>query len=492
MSTPRRALVLAGGGMKVSAQAGALQVWLDEAGLRFDHADGCSGGTLNLAMYCAGLSGAEIADRWRNLRPLGIAALNWPAVLAGPWAPSLLSLDRLRDRQLPLWGLDWSALVASPRSAAFNVYDFTHHRLLQLAPAELTPDLLMACNALPGWFPPVRWRGSDLVDAVYATDANLADAIARGADELWVIWTVDTTGRWRPGPVSAYFQTIETSANSDLRAALAAVENNNAEIAAGRPGAYGRPIAVHLLEIASPVHYLFAFRRHEMRRSVAIGVDAARAWCRENDVLFTPARPDPHRGRGRGGVVFHETMTGDVRFTGSTAAQPGGRLRSHRLSLRLRVTAPDVRALVRDPHHRARLSGDVVCEALGGTLPVRSGTVELLTRDGPGERAMRYRLELEDGAGHLLRLEGYKDVTHDRPADLWADTTTLSTTVTDSAGRVVVEGVLRLSPAAVLRVALSLRGSRLGLAGVRDVGRFLWFFAGELAQVYLRRTAGSS
>jgi predicted patatin/cPLA2 family phospholipase len=41
----KRALILAGGGVKVAFQAGVLQVWLDEAELRFDHADGASGGT---------------------------------------------------------------------------------------------------------------------------------------------------------------------------------------------------------------------------------------------------------------------------------------------------------------------------------------------------------------------------------------------------------------------------------------------------------------
>jgi predicted acylesterase/phospholipase RssA len=39
----RRSLILAGGGIKVAFQAGVLQVWLDEAGLKFDHVDGASG-----------------------------------------------------------------------------------------------------------------------------------------------------------------------------------------------------------------------------------------------------------------------------------------------------------------------------------------------------------------------------------------------------------------------------------------------------------------
>jgi predicted acylesterase/phospholipase RssA len=78
---PKRSLILAGGGLKVCYQAGVLQVWLDEAGLTFNHADGASGGTFNLAMYCQGMSGTRIADNWRNLDPFLPVDLN----LTGVW-----------------------------------------------------------------------------------------------------------------------------------------------------------------------------------------------------------------------------------------------------------------------------------------------------------------------------------------------------------------------------------------------------------------------
>jgi len=67
---PRRALILAGGALKVAAQAGVLQVWLDEAEVEFHLADGASGGVFNLAMWCQGMSGTEIADAWRRTNPL--------------------------------------------------------------------------------------------------------------------------------------------------------------------------------------------------------------------------------------------------------------------------------------------------------------------------------------------------------------------------------------------------------------------------------------
>lgn len=62
MTQRKRSLILAGGGIKVAFQAGVLEVWLDEAGLTFDHVDAASGGVFNLAMLCQELSGTEIAS----------------------------------------------------------------------------------------------------------------------------------------------------------------------------------------------------------------------------------------------------------------------------------------------------------------------------------------------------------------------------------------------------------------------------------------------
>src|SRR5204862_2715563 len=65
-SRPRRSLILAGGGMRVAYQAGVLRA-LEEEGLAFFHADGTSGGTINLAMLLSGLTPAEMCERWRTL-----------------------------------------------------------------------------------------------------------------------------------------------------------------------------------------------------------------------------------------------------------------------------------------------------------------------------------------------------------------------------------------------------------------------------------------
>ena len=63
----RRALILAGGGVRLAYQAGVLQA-LAEKGLQFGHFDGTSGGIFNTAMLASGLDPDEMARRWRSLR----------------------------------------------------------------------------------------------------------------------------------------------------------------------------------------------------------------------------------------------------------------------------------------------------------------------------------------------------------------------------------------------------------------------------------------
>src|ERR1017187_5848660 len=101
----KRSLILAGVGVKVAFQAGVLQVWLDEAGLTFDHADGASGGAFNLAMYCQGMTGTQIADNWRNVPPLLYADLNWEEYTKFFYAESLLKMDHFREDVFPRWKL---------------------------------------------------------------------------------------------------------------------------------------------------------------------------------------------------------------------------------------------------------------------------------------------------------------------------------------------------------------------------------------------------
>jgi predicted patatin/cPLA2 family phospholipase len=283
-----RSLIFAGGGLKVAFQAGVLQVWLDETGLTFDHGDGASGGVFNLAMWAQGMSGREIADNWRGFAPTRAISINPRGWLWPFGATSLFTFDRFRRRMLrDAWGLDWDEIRSTPRDATFNVYNFTQQRHEVRTAEQMTEDLLISGVSLPLWFPPVVIDGDVYIDPVYATDANLEEAIRRGADELWVIWTVSEGGEWRNGPIHHYFQIIEAAANSRIRDVLDRIERSNAAIAAGMNGEFGRRIMVQMLRAEVPLHYLFTLRANPYREAVELGVEAGRRWCRDQGFELT-------------------------------------------------------------------------------------------------------------------------------------------------------------------------------------------------------------
>jgi predicted patatin/cPLA2 family phospholipase len=278
--------MLAGGGLKIAFQAGVLQVWLDEASLEFDHGDGVSAACFNLAMWTQGMSGRQIADNWRNLNPITGIAVNWPQLLRLFWAESLFTLNAYRRKVFPAWGLDWDRIRASTREATFNVYNFSRHELRPVTPPEMTEDFLVAAASLSLWFPPVRTDGDTYIDAVFNTASNIEEAIRRGADELWIIWTTSQRGNWMSGLVGSFFDIFEAAANGGYKRILARIARNNDAIARGVCGEFGRHVTVRELKAEVPLHYLFNFSKKRIGQAMELGVKAARTWCDENQIHY--------------------------------------------------------------------------------------------------------------------------------------------------------------------------------------------------------------
>jgi len=102
----RRSLVLAGGGMRVAYQAGVLAA-LEQAGLRFHHVDGSSGGTMNLSMLLTGQDSEEIGQRWRTLRQRDFSSLlPWRDYARSLRWPALGGARGLREKVFPHLGID--------------------------------------------------------------------------------------------------------------------------------------------------------------------------------------------------------------------------------------------------------------------------------------------------------------------------------------------------------------------------------------------------
>ncbi len=498
---PRRALILAGGGMKVGFQAGVLEVWLDEAGLTFDHADGASGGCFNLAMYCQGMSGAQIADNWRTLDPFLPVDLNWEHYWRFLHAPSLLTYDNFRKRVLPAWGIDWARIRAGTRLGTFNYFNFSKKRLETITHDRMDEDRLIAAVSLPMWFPPVSIGGDTCIDAVYITDANVEEAIRRGADEIWAIWTVSTRDEWRDGFVAQYFHIIETAADGRFFDIWRRIEESNRRIAAGDPGEFGRPIALKLLQAEVPVHYLFNLSRDRMAESVNLGVQTAREWCARNGVpLLHPGRKHPTSATtAPTSLSFTEEMKG---YASAGAVDPSvgfekGREAGQTFSVTLTITVPDVDAFVTSPQHQGTVTGYVESPIVGGRRPVESGTFNLFVHDtDPAKKRMLYRLVFRGADGQPHTMSGVKEVADDAGLDMWTDTTTLYTRVfpgiVDAAGEAAATpeaaGIIRIDQLAFLRQLTTFRteGPTLG-DRLAALNRFGMLFLGKLWDVYGRR-----
>ncbi len=436
-SGPRkRSLILAGGGLIVAFQAGVLQVWLDEAGLQFEHIDAASGGVFNLAMLCQGMSGSQIAENWRTLPPALFVDFNFKQYLEQHCGESILTLDGFRQQIFPRWGLNWQNLQESKLNATFNVYNFSKHELEILLPKQMTEDYLIACVSLPMWFPPVEIRGDTYIDPVYVTDANIEEAIRRGADELWVIWTVSERGQWNPGFIAHYFQIIEASANGHFKAIIKRVEANNLAIATGGTGEFGREITIKLLKAEVPMHYLVNLSADRICESVNLGVQTARQWCQRQEVplkietsktaeiFSTPSSVTT--------LCFTEEMKGYMAFgeVDYLAGLEKGITNDTSLLIHLTITIEDVHSFIVHPQHVASTEGYIECDALGGKLAIDNGSFNLFIDEGdPTCKKMLYHLHFSDMVGHPLTLSGYKIIHHDANFDVWHDTTTLFTRI---------------------------------------------------------------
>jgi predicted acylesterase/phospholipase RssA len=429
----KRSLILAGGGIKVSFQAGVLQVWLDEAGLEFDHVDAASGGVFNLAMMCQGMSGLEIANNWRDLDPrVGISfnAAEFPKIL---YAESLVTLDNYRKHVFPEWGLNWNEIRASELAGTFNVFNFSRKELQVIEPKDMTEDMLAACVSLPMWFPPMHINGETYIDAVYITDANIEEAIRRGADELWVIWTVSDKDEWHSGFVATYFQIIESSAVGHYRAVLRRIQENNEALARGERGEFGRHIEVKELKADVALHYLIDLSRDQLTEAVNLGVQRARQWCQDNGIPLKPYDEeyptDVHTAPTK--LSFTEEMKGFISF-GELDYERGrrqGKEDGTSIMFHLSITVDGVNRFVTWPEHDTNdVKGYIKCDALGGELPVEQGTFNLfIDEQDPARKKMLYRLFFRDDQGRPLTLSGFKEVKDDPGMDLWHDTTTLFT-----------------------------------------------------------------
>ncbi len=462
---PRRALVLAGGGIRVAWQAGVVRA-LAEAGLDFDHGDGTSGGIFTLGMLLSGVPVDELGERWRTLNPRrSISLLPLRRYLGSPTnLPAFGDADGLRDAVFPHLGIDVDRIRSTRiMTGTFNVADFTRKQCVPIPHDELDLPRLIAGVSLPVFLPSVRDQDHVWTDAVWIKDANLLEAVRRGCTELWLAWCIANTPYWGNGALEQYVHMIELSANGALFWELGQIAELNERRRAGEPvGGTTDPVVVHVVkpEYPLPLDPDFLAGRITAETLVAMGYrDATRCLA----------------GASPTGVVLDESATAmlaaplGARFT----LRGQGQLASEAVEVFLGGEVTDLARFTAVPDAEATAVG-WLRHPRWGPLPLADGrfsvrptaagrrfeaTGRLATPDGPF--VFRAGIDLAPGGG-------WPALTR----------TGLDLSLLTPDGQPVADGRLRLSTVDVFRLALSLEpsgahdlGDRLRV--MRDTVRFL-------------------
>jgi predicted acylesterase/phospholipase RssA len=496
---PKRALVLSGGGVRLSYQAGALRALL-EAGLRFHHVDATSGGSLTMAMLFCGLHPDDICDRWRTLPIAASLSLLPPEqYLRVRDLEALVDADSFRTKILPHLGIDVERLRSAQGVAGtLNVLDFSKKTVRVVDHGSITTDLLIAGLSLPGVYPPFRIDGDVLLDTGFVQDANVMEAVRRGADEIWLVWAMNNTARYRGGLFHLYMQMLEMSANGALNIALERISEINERIVKGeRPNGRQQSIRLHVIRPQYPLPYdtdLY-LGRVDSATLIDLGYADATAYLATHRESGSPLEPsvlqmlEPTRD-----VAFRETMAGPFALgeSDARAGEDKGRRDGTELALHASVYIDDVDRFLDDPFHPGRLTGRIEHPAFGRNLPAKGGRFNLFWPSGdPALKLMTYALTFGH-EGQDYHLAGRKEVRNDPGFDIWADTSTLYVRLhrgSDDSGAVIGAGVLKLAPGELAKMAVGIRSP--GAASVADelavVTKFGRYFLGEIHDVYVRR-----
>ncbi|PWU12194.1 MAG: patatin [Terriglobia bacterium] len=494
----KRSLILAGGGMRVAYQAGVLRA-LAEEGITFQHADGTSGGTINLAMLLSGLSPIEMVERWETLPVRDfVSFLPFEKYFSSEGVAAMGDARSLVERVFPHLGIDIAKIrAAQDIEGTFNVCNFSRKVSEVIPHQRMTVDYLVAGISLPIFLPAVQIDGAFYMDSVWIRDANLMEAVRRGADELWVVWCIGNTSQYHNGAFRQYVHMIEIAANGKLFEEFEQINAINRRIESGE-AVDGRrqPIRVHLIKPANPLpldpdYYL---GRIDARTLAGRGYADAKQYLvqRGKGIALTPEATK--MADETLGFTFREKMAGGFTL-GETDPEKGakaGHDAGNTFTMHATIEIHDLYRFLADPNHLGSLTGQIDFPPVGLNLPSTSGVFNLFSpTSDPAMKYMVYELGFETG-GRKYYMAGHKDVKQASITDLWKATTTLYTQLhegTDKTGPVVGAGVLTLGMAELMAMIPTMHATNAKSPeeAASAVARFGRFFLGELWDTYVKK-----
>jgi predicted patatin/cPLA2 family phospholipase len=383
----RRSLVLAGGGMRVAYQAGVLAA-LEQAGLRFHHVDGSSGGTMNLSMLLAGQDSEEIGQRWRTLRQRDFSSLlPWRYYARSLRWPALGGARGLREKVFPHLGIDPGTIRrATGVTGTYNVCNFAAKTAEVVEHPDVDLDLLVAAVSLPVLMPAVVRGGTPYTDAVWIRDSNVPGAVARGSDEIWLVWCIGNTPAYHNGLFRQYVHMIEMAANGSLLRDLDYVADRWPR----------RPVRLHVIKPEHPIPLDPAYYFGQIDAATLIGLGYQDA-CRYLDAPAPLSAPwDPGVTRMReapAGAAARLSLKGT--FTPAKAAEPDPETGQIQLHLQVQARGRDSGGRQRE----LRVAGDITVPGLRPHTLIERGVAVL---DPAAGLTLRLAWRGADGPQSLL------------------------------------------------------------------------------------------
>lgn len=492
----RRSLVLAGGGIRVAYQAGVLKA-LEENGLTFVHADGTSGGTINLAMLFSGLSPADMCERWRTLKVRDfVSFVPFHKYLNAADMMAMGDADGIVEKVFPHLGVDVGKInAATGMDGTFNVCNFSRKTNEAISHRSVDLDMLVAGISLPIFMPPVQKNGMTYTDSVWIKDANCLEAVKRGAEEIWLVWCIGNTTEYKAGPFEQYVHMIEMSAAGGLSEEFDRIDDINRRIETGdSPYGQTQPVALHVIkpDYPLPLDPDLYLGRIDSAALIAMGYADTVSYLGRKTGAGVGFTPEVTRMKNSApGISFRETMEGDFSLdeTDPEAGAAKGKRQDTELAMHASINIRDLAAFIADPDHTGEISGTIDFPPLGSGMLASHGVFNLFSPAGePDTKYMIYELGFEH-EGLAYYLAGRKTVRDDPGFDLLSDTTTLHTVLhrgQDANGAIIGAGILKLGITQLAKLVSTMKATNTTSTGesAKTMFKFGKFFLGELWDTY--------
>jgi hypothetical protein len=344
---------------------------------------------------------------------------------------------------------------------------------------------------------PIDW--CMYLDAVWIRDANLIEAVRRGAEELWVVWCIGNTGEYHDGVFRQYVHMIEMAANGALFKDFDQINEINSRIANGETvGGRTQPIRLHLIrpQYPLPLDPDFYLGNINAATLVEMGYEDATKYLATRSDQGLPFSPEVTKMTNETlGFTFREKMAGGFAL-GETDPQTGeqvGHDAGNTFTMHGTINIQDLDQFMSDAEHPGSLAGSIDFAPLGLNLPSTTGVFNLFSpTDDPTTKYMVYEMGFNASDGSSYYMAGKKIVKQGPITEMWKATTTLYTQLykgTDKTGQIVGAGVLSLGMTDLLAMIPTMHATNATSPeqAAEAMARFGKFFLGELWETYVSK-----